>query len=134
MTNSFIVEHNSSAINEVLQQFSEQLSDLRDPMQQIAAVVANATEEALKAALTTGAPWQVLSDNYLTAPPKRGGGKMLQLSAGGRIKIINTSWNMKKLQPLDTVINAFKVPVQNLNEGAYDILQGGIKDRRNDEQ
>jgi len=33
---------------------------------------------------------------------------------------------MKKLQPLDTVINAFKLPVQNLNEGAYDILQGGI--------
>jgi hypothetical protein len=130
MTNSFIVEHNSTAINEVLQQFSEQLSDLRDPMQQIAAVVANATEEALKAALTTGAPWQVLSDNYLTAPPKRGGGKMLQLSAGGlisRIKIINTSWNMNKLQPLDTVINAFKVPVQNLNEGAYDILQDGIQ-------
>jgi SPP1 gp7 family putative phage head morphogenesis protein len=49
-------------------------------------------------------------------------------TADSRIKIIiNTSWNMKKLQPLDTVINAFKVPVQNLNEGAYDILQGSIQ-------
>jgi hypothetical protein len=77
--------------------------------------MANATEEALKADLNSA--------------PKRGGGKMLQLSAGGlisRIKIINTSWNMKKLQPLDTVINAFTLPVQHLNEGAYDILQGGI--------
>ena len=56
-------------------------------------------------------------------------------SADSRIKIIiNTSWNMKKLQSLDTVINAFKLPVQNLNEGAYDILQAAFKGRRNDEQ
>ena len=56
-------------------------------------------------------------------------------SADSRIKIIiNTNWNIKKQQPLDAVINAFKVPVLNLNEGAYDILQGKIQRQENDEQ
>lgn len=49
-------------------------------------------------------------------------------SSDSKIKIIiNTGWNMKKQQPLDTVINAFKVPVQNLNTGAYEVLQGKIE-------
>ncbi len=90
MTNSFIVEHNSTAVSEVLWQLAELLSDLTDPMQQILAVMANATEAALAADLATGEPWQVLSDNYLTAIPKRGGGKMLQHSAGGLVSPITT--------------------------------------------
>lgn len=92
MSNQFTIEHNSAAVSEVLRQLSEQLSDLTDPMQQIAAVMADATEEALEleADPATGEPWEELSDNYLKANPKRVGGKMLQLSAGGLVSSITT--------------------------------------------
>ncbi|MCB5226167.1 minor capsid protein [Alishewanella sp. 16-MA] len=40
--------------------------------------------------------------------------------------VINTGWNMKKQQPLDTVINTYKVAVGNLTQQQYELLEGEL--------
>lgn len=85
MTNKITIEHNSTAVVEVLQQLLDNLGDLTEPMQRIAGVLEDSTEQAFadEASPVSGQPWQALSENYLKANPKRAGGKMLQASAGG---------------------------------------------------
>lgn len=85
MTNKITIEHNSPAVVDVLQQLLDNLGDLSEPMQRIAGVLEDTTEQAFadEASPTSGAPWPALSENYLKANPKRAGGKMLQASAGG---------------------------------------------------
>lgn len=44
-----------------------------------------------------------------------------------RIKVvINTGWTLKKQQPLDTVINTYKVEVGNLTQQQYELLEGEL--------
>ncbi|MDD4864524.1 MAG: phage virion morphogenesis protein [Alishewanella agri] len=85
MTNKITIEHNSQAVIDVLQQLLDNLGDLSEPMQRIAAELEDAAEQAFadEASPSTGEAWPVLSDAYLKANPKRKGGKMLQASAGG---------------------------------------------------
>jgi len=40
--------------------------------------------------------------------------------------VINTGWNMKKQQPLDTIINSYKVAVGNLTQQQYELLEGEL--------
>ncbi len=52
--------------------------------------------------------------------------------AGGDNKIkvvINTNWAMKKLQPLDAVINVYKVEAYHLLAGTYEVLLGDIQEK-----
>lgn len=85
MTNKITIEHNSKAVVDVLQQLLDDLGDMTEPMQRIAAVLEDTTEQAFadEASPSTGEPWPSLSDAYLKANPKRKGGKMLQATAGG---------------------------------------------------
>lgn len=74
-----------SPVLQVLGSLLDKLDDLSDPMNDIAAVLESATEGAFEAEAdpVTGQAWASLSDAYLRASPKRQGGKMLQVSAGG---------------------------------------------------
>lgn len=94
MTNKITIQHNSTAVIDVLQGLMDRLGDLREPMQRIAAVMEDATERAFdtEASPVTGTPWQALSDNYLQANPKRQGGKILQASAGGLAASITSDY------------------------------------------
>ncbi|MEE2025037.1 phage virion morphogenesis protein [Alkalimonas mucilaginosa] len=85
MTNKITIEHNSTAVIDVLQGLMDRLGDLTEPMQRIAGVMEDATERAFatEASPVTGTPWQALSDNYLKANPSRRGGQILQASSGG---------------------------------------------------
>lgn len=48
-------------------------------------------------------------------------------SEDSKIKIvINTGWQQKKQQPLDTVINAYKVEAYHLQESNYELLEGEV--------
>ncbi len=45
-----------------------------------------------------------------------------------KIKIvINATWNMKRQQPLDVVINSFKVPLDNLRQPELQLLEGSLE-------
>lgn len=74
-----------SPVLQVLGSLVDKLDDLSEPMNDIAAVLESATEGAFEAEAdpVTGQAWQSLSDAYLKANPKRQGGKILQVSAGG---------------------------------------------------
>ncbi|UML94870.1 phage virion morphogenesis protein [Shewanella xiamenensis] len=74
-----------SPVLQVLGSLLDKLDDLSEPMNDIAAVLESATEGAFEAEAdpVTGQAWQSLSDAYLKANPKRQGGKILQVSAGG---------------------------------------------------
>lgn len=48
-------------------------------------------------------------------------------SENSKIKIvINTGWKQKKQQPLDTVINAYKIEAYHLLESNYEVLEGKV--------
>lgn len=70
---------------QVLSQIAAKFDDLSDPMNEIAAIMEGATEDAFaeERSSTTGDAWPSLSENYLKQNPKRIGGQMLQVSAGG---------------------------------------------------
>ncbi len=76
---------NDKQVLDVLTDIAARFSDLSDPMASIAAVMESRTEESFETetSATTGSPWPELSENYLNKRPKRRGGKMLQVSAGG---------------------------------------------------
>jgi SPP1 gp7 family putative phage head morphogenesis protein len=64
--------------------------------------------------------WDSVNQNLLYIYPDSGDSK---------IKIvINTGWNMKKQQPLDTVINTYKVAAQHLAQQEYELLEGSLGD------
>ncbi|MCG7552913.1 phage virion morphogenesis protein [Pseudoalteromonas sp. Of11M-6] len=67
------------------EQIAQRFDDLSDPMNEIAAIMEGATEDAFseKRSPVTGEPWLALSENDLKQNLKRVGGKMLQVSAGG---------------------------------------------------
>lgn len=94
MSNKITIEHNSPAVVEVLQQLLDNLGDLSEPMQRIAGVLEDNTEQAFadEASPVTGEPWAALSDAYLKANPKRKDGKMLQVSAGGLAPSIESDY------------------------------------------
>ncbi|MGI2227058.1 phage virion morphogenesis protein [Shewanella frigidimarina] len=79
------ITFSNGTVLQVLGNLIERLDDLSEPMNDIAAVLEFATEEAFatESDPATGAPWASLSDAYLKANPKRQGGKILQVSAGG---------------------------------------------------
>ncbi|WP_462171096.1 phage virion morphogenesis protein [Pseudoalteromonas xiamenensis] len=78
-----ILTHGNAA--EVLEAIAARFSDLSEPMNEIAAIMEGATEDAFaeERSPVTGQAWPELSANYLKQNPKRVGGKMLQVSAGG---------------------------------------------------
>lgn len=64
--------------------------------------------------------WDNVNQNLLYIYPDSGDSK---------IKIvINTGWNMKKQQPLDTVINTYKVAAKHLTQQEYELLEGNLGD------
>ncbi|NRD32094.1 phage virion morphogenesis protein [Shewanella sp. DC2-4] len=79
------IQFTSGTVLQVLDSLLDKLDDLSEPMNDIAAVLESATESAFEAEAdpTTGQAWVSLSDAYLKANPKRQGGKILQVSAGG---------------------------------------------------
>ncbi|MCF2910790.1 phage virion morphogenesis protein [Pseudoalteromonas sp. DL2-H2.2] len=70
---------------QVLAEIADKFNDLSDPMNEIAAIMEGATEDAFaeERSPVTGEAWPALSENYLKNNPKRVGGQMLQVSAGG---------------------------------------------------
>ncbi|KAF7787191.1 hypothetical protein PRUB_a4069 [Pseudoalteromonas rubra] len=70
---------------QVLAEIADKFNDLSDPMNEIAAIMEGAAEDAFaeERSPVTGEPWPTLSENYLKNNPKRVGGQMLQVSAGG---------------------------------------------------
>ncbi|WP_046005791.1 phage virion morphogenesis protein [Pseudoalteromonas rubra] len=70
---------------QVLAEIADKFNDLSDPMNEIAAIMEGASEDAFaeERSPVTGEPWPTLSENYLKNNPKRVGGQMLQVSAGG---------------------------------------------------
>lgn len=83
--NQIDITFSNGTVLQVLGNLIERLDDLSEPMNDIAAVLESATEGAFatESDPATGAPWASLSDAYLKANPKRQGGKILQVSAGG---------------------------------------------------
>tara|TARA_R110002033_G_scaffold124195_2_gene166322 strand:- start:712 stop:1173 length:462 start_codon:yes stop_codon:yes gene_type:complete len=83
--NQIDITFSNGTVLQVLGNLIEKFDDLSEPMNDIAAVLEFATEEAFatESDPATGAPWASLSDAYLKANPKRQGGKILQVSAGG---------------------------------------------------
>ncbi|MCG9768630.1 phage virion morphogenesis protein [Pseudoalteromonas piscicida] len=75
----------SGDATQVLEQIAQRFDDLSDPMNEIAAIMEGATEDAFaeERSPVTGIAWPALSENYLKQNPKRVGGQMLQVSAGG---------------------------------------------------
>lgn len=62
--------------------------------------------------------WDTTNRNLLYIYPSKDDSK---------IKIvINTGWAMKKQQPLDTVINAYKVDERHLKQKEYEVLEGKV--------
>lgn len=93
MSNQIHVEHNSTAVIDVLQQIANKMDDLTPAMQEVAATLQDATEQAFAdERAPTGEPWEALSDNYLKQNPKRVGGQMLQVSAGGLAASIESDY------------------------------------------
>lgn len=70
---------------DTLLSIANSFDDLSEPMNEVAAIMEGATEDAFadEASPVTGERWEALSDNYLKANPKRVGGQILQASAGG---------------------------------------------------
>jgi phage virion morphogenesis protein len=83
--NQIDITFSNGTVLQVLGNLIEKFDDLSEPMNDIAAVLEFATEEAFASESdpATGAQWASLSDAYLKANPKRQGGKILQVSAGG---------------------------------------------------
>lgn len=83
--NKVDIQFTNGSVLQVLDSLLDKLDDLSEPMNDIAAVLESATEGAFEAEAdpVTGQAWQSLSDAYLKANPKRQGGKILQVSAGG---------------------------------------------------
>ncbi|WP_440053367.1 phage virion morphogenesis protein [Pseudoalteromonas sp. T1lg65] len=75
----------SGDATKVLNEIAAKFNDLSEPMNEIAAILEGATEDAFaeERSPVTGAAWPALSENYLKQNPKRVGGQMLQVSAGG---------------------------------------------------
>ena len=75
----------SGDATKALEQIAQRFDDLSDPMNEIAAIMEGATEDAFaeERSPITGEAWPALSENYLKQNPKRVGGQMLQVSAGG---------------------------------------------------
>ncbi|NSY36585.1 phage virion morphogenesis protein [Pseudoalteromonas sp. JC28] len=75
----------SGDATKVLNEIAARFNDLSDPMNEIAAIMEGATEDAFaeERSPVTGIAWPALSENYLKQNPKRVGGQMLQVSAGG---------------------------------------------------
>ncbi|MER2490688.1 phage virion morphogenesis protein [Catenovulum sediminis] len=83
MSNQIHVEHNSTAVIDILQRITDKTDDLTEAMQEVAATLEDAAEQAFKdERAPTGEPWEALSDNYLKQNPKRVGGQILQASGG----------------------------------------------------
>ncbi|MBD1584822.1 phage virion morphogenesis protein [Pseudoalteromonas sp. S16_S37] len=78
-----ILTHNDAT--QVLNNIAAKFNDLSDPMNEIAAILEGATEDAFaqERSPITGQAWPELSANYLKQNPNRVGGQMLQVSAGG---------------------------------------------------
>ncbi|CAM4176196.1 phage virion morphogenesis protein [Pseudoalteromonas byunsanensis] len=70
---------------QVLNSIAAKFNDLSGPMNEIAAILEGATEDAFaqERSPVTGDAWPALSENYLKQNPNRVGGQMLQVSAGG---------------------------------------------------
>lgn len=66
---------------EVLEAVAARFSDLSEPMNEIAAIMEGATEDAFaeERSPITGQAWPELSANYLKQNPKRVGGQILQM-------------------------------------------------------
>ena len=93
MSNQIHVEHNSTAVIDVLQQIADKMDDLTPAMQEAAATLEDAAEQAFAdERAPTGEPWEALSDNYLKQKPKRVGGQILQVSAGGLAASIESDY------------------------------------------
>ena len=93
MSNQIHVEHNSTAVIDVLQQIADKMDDLTPAMQDAAATLEDAAEQACAdERAPTGEPWEALSDNYLKQKPKRVGGQILQVSAGGLAASIESDY------------------------------------------
>ncbi|MCG9761650.1 phage virion morphogenesis protein [Pseudoalteromonas sp. Isolate6] len=75
----------SGDATKVLNEIAARFNDLSEPMNEIAAIMEGATEDAFaeERSPVTGIAWPALSENYLKKTPKRVGGQMLQVSAGG---------------------------------------------------
>ncbi|MEK0162182.1 phage virion morphogenesis protein, partial [Pseudoalteromonas piscicida] len=75
----------SGDATKALEQIAQRFDDLSDPMNEVAAIMEGATEDAFaeERSPVTGEAWPALSENYLKQNPKRVGGQMLQVSAGG---------------------------------------------------
>ncbi|RXF00413.1 phage virion morphogenesis protein [Pseudoalteromonas sp. PS5] len=75
----------SGDATKVLNKIAARFNDLSEPMNEIAAIMEGATEDAFaeERSPVTGIAWPALSENYLKQNPKRVGGQMLQVSAGG---------------------------------------------------
>ncbi|WP_339144854.1 phage virion morphogenesis protein [Pseudoalteromonas galatheae] len=75
----------SGDATKVLNEIAARFNDLSEPMNEIAAIMEGATEDAFaeERSPVTGKAWPALSENYLKQNPKRVGGQMLQVSAGG---------------------------------------------------
>ncbi|NKC21579.1 phage virion morphogenesis protein [Pseudoalteromonas sp. S4498] len=75
----------SGDATKALEQIAQRFDDLSDPMNEIAAIMEGATEDAFaeERSPVTGIAWPALSENYLKQNPQRVGGQMLQVSAGG---------------------------------------------------
>ncbi|PAY00145.1 phage virion morphogenesis protein [Pseudoalteromonas sp. HM-SA03] len=75
----------SGDATKALEQIAQRFDDLSDPMNEIAAIMEGATEDAFaeERSPVTGIAWPALSETYLKQNPKRVGGQMLQVSAGG---------------------------------------------------
>lgn len=87
------IDHNSSAVIDVLQQIADNLDDLSPAMQEVAATLEDAAEQAFAdERAPTGEPWEKLSDNYLKQNPKRAEGQILQVSAGGLAASIESDY------------------------------------------
>ncbi|MDK2598653.1 phage virion morphogenesis protein [Pseudoalteromonas obscura] len=84
MSNTLEILTHGNAAN-ILAEIADKFTDLSDPMNEIAAIMEGASEDAFaeERSPVTGETWQGLSENYLKQNPKRVGGQMLQVSAGG---------------------------------------------------
>lgn len=86
---------NDKQVLDMLTNIASRFNDLSDPMASIAAVMESRTEESFETqAAPNGSPWPELSENYLNKNPKRRGGKMLQVSAGGLAASIESDFGM----------------------------------------